>query len=86
MVKYDLTYADEELGKDVTLSLTEGDLRDWLEAWPGYTQPVVIQIQKIETMEQESLEESVFAALRDEGYEAHRASDLAKAIIRRVES
>ena len=42
---YELTYYDN--GKAVTLSLTEKDLREWLEQWPDYAAPDHIKIRKV---------------------------------------
>ena len=43
--KYDLSYMDN--GTQVTARYNEGDLREWLDAWPDYVNPVEVRIMKV---------------------------------------
>ena len=42
---FELEYLDN--GKRVVLTLTEKDLREWLDQWPDYAAPDHIKIRKV---------------------------------------
>ena len=42
---YELEYRDN--GKRVVLTLTERDLREWLDQWPDYVGPDAITLRKV---------------------------------------
>ena len=42
---YELEYQDN--GRRIILTLTEKDLREWLEQWPDYVGPDQIKLRKV---------------------------------------
>ena len=43
---FELEYRDN--GKRIILTLTEKDLREWLDQWPDYVGPDQIKLRKVE--------------------------------------